>query len=49
MSHDPKCHDLAEYFLSTENLNNEKQVEELAEMIQTVIEDYIDRELEKRL
>jgi len=42
-TYDVKCYDLAKDFLSDEDpeLFNEKKVDELAQTIQTTIEDYI--------
>jgi len=43
MSYDQKCYDLAESFLEDEPaLNNEENRNELAESIQSAIEDFID-------
>lgn len=42
MSYDQKCYDLAAIFLGDEpHLHTEGRVEELAQLIQTTIEDYI--------
>jgi len=41
MSYDTKCYDLASAFLEDEPLSNEKDCHELAQLIQTTIEDWI--------
>ena len=41
MAYDSKCYDLAEFFLSEEKDITEEMRQELAQDIQTVIEDYI--------
>lgn len=45
MAYDLKCYDLAEDFLGDEpHLNTEKRRDELAQIIQTAIEDFISSE-----
>ena len=42
MAYDPKCHELAEYFLCVNaELNDDAHIDELAETIQQAIEDWI--------
>ena len=42
MSYDPKCYDLAEAFLEdVPHLNSDARRDELAQLIQSVIEDFI--------
>jgi uncharacterized protein YaeQ len=42
---DPKCYDLAAHFLADHpSLNNEQIITELADFIQTAIEDFITEE-----
>jgi hypothetical protein len=40
-SHDPKCHELAEHFLADVPNVTEAQKDELAQEIQTTIEDWL--------
>ena len=41
MSYDQSCYDLAKEFLSDEEFDSEKNCAELAQRIQTAIEDFI--------
>jgi hypothetical protein len=41
MMFDPKCYELAEYFLSGEPRNSSPALDELAQIIQDAIEDYL--------
>lgn len=41
MSYDPKCYELAEYFLDDDPLPASANANELAQLIQDAIEDYL--------
>lgn len=48
--HDPKCHELAEYFLSdSPALRSKTLIDDLAQTIQDTIEDWIERTDEERI
>jgi hypothetical protein len=41
--HDPKCEELARYFLEDESMATEKHIQELADVIQQAIEGWLEK------
>lgn len=47
MSYDPKCYELAQYFVSDRELCRDETINELAQLLQDTIEDFLTADYEE--